>query len=264
MKVAFTFFRVALKDKTEFSQDLVFHLLNYILYIVITAFMWTSVTSTFGNIGGWTSFNFVMLTCFAGLYRALNDFFAGAWNLKNHILEGNLDKYLCRPINVLKAEVYEGFEPISLFEGLVTVTVTTIIGCCVLKPENISFIKNIVPAIIIFACGTFSILSMKTIVSLLTIWLGDVSVFNSILFFEDLQFDRYPTIFLTKGFSLVLNWIVPLGLIATFPAYVLTFDLELQKIVGLTLGAMGIALLWGIILSVVYNLGLKHYESFGG
>ena len=264
MRVLISFFKIALKDKTEFSQDLVFDFLNYITYILITAFMWTGVISTFGNIGGWTSFNFIMLTCFAGLYRSFNNFFSGTWQMKNNIIDGTLDKYLCRPVNVYFSVLGENFEPISLIEGIITITVTLVISCFTLKPTGISFLFNIIPSIIVFGCGTVCIMCIKSIVSLLTVWLGDISIFQNILFFEDLQFDRYPTFFLSKGFNIFFNWIVPLGLIATYPAYVLTFNLERSELLSILLRTVGITLLWIVLLHVIYKKAIKHYESFGG
>lgn len=264
MRILFSFLKIAIKEKLEFSQDLVFDFLHYILYLLITGFMWTGVIASFGKIGEWSTFNFVMLTCFAGLYTTLNNFFSGTYLIQNNILSGSLDKYLCRPINTFWAIIGENFEPISLIEGLLTIIVTSSISVFVLKPEGIHLLTNILPAIFIFICGTISILCIKSIVALSAVWLGDVSVFQNILFFEDFQFDRYPTLFLKNPFKIIMNWIIPLGLIATYPAYVLTFNLPLKELSAILLCTLTVTAAWIILCMIVFNKAMKHYESFGG
>ena len=263
MKLFVCFFKTALKDKAEFNLDLLFELLNYIVYLAVTAFMWTGITSSFGNIGGWSAFSFVMLTCFASLYRSFNDFFAGTWQMQSFILNGNLDKYLCRPVNVFGAIIGEYLNPLSFMEGIITVALTLLISCIIQKPQGIGLFSNIIPSLIVFASGSVAILCIKSIVSLMTVWLGDLSVFQNILFFEDMQLDRYPTKFLPQGFSILLNWIIPLGLIATFPSYVLCLALELKELVFIVLGSMAVALFWITVLCLVYKKAIRHYESFG-
>lgn len=77
-------------------------------------------------------------------------------------------------------------------------------------------------------------------------------VFNGIL-----QLARYPLSMYPGWLRFILTWIVPVGIITTFPAQALTGELTVKVVI---LG-IGLAVSLVILASCLFRRALRHYSS---
>ena len=233
--------------------------LDLLVYIVTIFLFWRFVSGGGVEVAGWHTDDLMLLGAFAGLYISLNGFFSGCWYLSGKIMEGELDKYLARPVNVYFAVMAESFQIDELIRGVLSFTIMFVIY--LVKTDRAISILSLLGAIVTFSCGTLSLVCMKSIVSLLAVWFGDIGAFKLLLHFEDFQFEKYPTSFYGKGLSFVLNYVFCIGLVATIPTAILC-DKTLH--VEYLVGGILCLIVWASLLAVVFKKAIARYESFGG
>ena len=259
MRVYFRFLVNSWKDIAEFRFDFLMGFLDLLVYMASIFFFWRFVSAGSSEIAGWRTIDLMLLGAFAGLYISLNGFFSGSWYLSGKIMEGDLDKYLARPVNVYFAIMAQSFQIDELIRGILGFTV--MLGIYLAKTGcDISFL-SLAGAFVVFSCGTLSLVFMKSVVSLLAVWYGEIGAFKLLLHFEDFQFERYPTTFYGRALSNVLNYVICIGLVATIPTAILSGKtIPANYLVG----ALLCLLAWAALLAVVFKKAIARYESFGG
>jgi len=263
MNVFAIFFKNGLKESYEFSFDTICEFLTFVIDIFLTSFMWIGITQRFGTIGNWNTFGFLQLASFAMLYKTIDAFMNGVWKFGTSIINGELDKYLARPINPWYGIIGENFGPLECIEGLLTFTVTQCIAWTIFSDNSLQLI--LLPlSIFLCAVGSISILCIKAIISMSAVWFGNLVVFQNLLHFEDFQFERYPTDIVGSIPRFILNYILPIGLIATFPAKVVSCTLSKGELSIISISTFTVCLFWMSIAIIVGKKALQHYESFGG
>ncbi len=259
MRVYWRFFVNSLRDATEFRFDFLMGLLDLLVYMASIFFFWKFVFGESGGVGGWKVTDLMLLGGFAGLYTSLNGFFSGCWYLSSKIMDGELDKHLSRPVNVYFAVMAESLQVDELIRGLLSFAL--IFGVYLVRSGAVPSPLPLAAAVLIFICGTLSLVCMKSIVSLLTVWYGELGAFRMLLHFEDLQFEKYPTTMYGRALSLAFNYVICIGLVATVPVMVLLGRAPLLS--GIALALFSLAA-WSGLLALVFRKAMAHYESFGG
>lgn len=259
MRVYLRFFINSLKDVTEFRFDFLMGLLDLLVYIGSIFLFWKFVFGGRGGLAGWQVMDLMLLGSFAGLYISLNGFFSGCWSLSAKIMEGELDKYLSRPVNVYFAVMAESLQVDELIRGLISFGLMS--GIYLSQSGQKISLLPLAAAVLVFVCGTLSLVFMKSIVSLLTVWYGDLGAFKMLLHFEDLQFEKYPTTMYGRALSGVFNYVLCIGLIATVPVMVLLGRASSLACCAAALLSLAV---WGGLLAVTFKKAMEHYESFGG
>jgi ABC-type uncharacterized transport system permease subunit len=259
MKVYLRFFINSLKDVTEFRFDFLMGLLDLLVYMASIFLFWKFVSAGGAGIAGWRVADLMLLGAFAGLYISLNGFFSGCWYLSGKILEGELDKYLARPVNPYFAIMAECLQVDELIRGLLSFAL--LFGIYASQADHRISLPALAAAAFIFICGTLSLVFMKSVVSLLTVWYGDLGAFKMLLHFEDLQFEKYPTTLYGKAVSRVFNYVLCIGLVTTVPVLVLLDKASYLACAGAALLSL---LVWSGLLAATFKKAMTHYESFGG
>jgi ABC-2 type transport system permease protein len=113
----------------------------------------------------------------------------------------------------------------------------------------------------LMALGCLVVLLIQGCLAMLTFWWGDVSRLQS-LFGLTGEFERYPLTLFPLGLRRFLTWIIPIGLISTYPVLVYLGRAEAMS-PYLALAA-ALAAVWGLIFFLAWRRALARYESFGG
>ena len=105
------------------------------------------------------------------------------------------------------------------------------------------------------------VLLIQGSIALGSFWLGDVSRVQRLVL-KAREFERYPLTIFSGAVQWLLTWVVPIGLVSTYP--VLVF-LGKAPLVGWPLGAAAaLAAAWSATFSALWRKALVRYESFGG
>jgi len=251
---------VSFHDMSVFRTDFVMSLLHNLVYQGIFLIFWKSVLAfTASRLGGWTFPELAVLTSFTLVSAAVAQWFVGLQQLSSKILDGDLDKYLCKPVSPLLALLGESVNALVSFQQLVSAGLLLTAVCLYYRvPLTLG---GVAAGLAILALGCATILLIRGCVALSAFWLGDVSRISG-LFEISGDFERYPINLFPGWLQGTLTWIVPVGLISTWP--VLAF---LGKggppWAWLAVGA-ALVLFWSLLFGEIWRRALRRYESFGG
>ena len=231
-------------NKTSFLMKVTFMILNNASFII----QWIVIYSLRENVGGYT-FNQVLLlwAIAASTYGFSHFIFKKAYSLSDLITNGKLDSFLVQPKNVLISVITTDVEVSAIGD--------IIYGYIVLFISGITL-----PKILIFTMfsitGSIIMTDMAVLLGSLSFWIGRSDMIadagNSMI----THFATYPDgIF--KGLArILLLTIIPAGLTAYIPVWVMTeFNLKLTLIVICT------TVFFTIFTFIVFYKGLRRYSS---
>ncbi|MFW9903010.1 MAG: ABC-2 family transporter protein [Candidatus Thorarchaeota archaeon] len=187
-------------------------------------------------------------------------FFTGIWAMPQKIIEGEIERWLCRPLRhpllgILFEEVWVG--------GGAFFCVSTILLIMVSLYYKIRYsFLNILIAFIILIFGMFCLYLLYGTVSSLTGFLIGRANFIQQAFdsLED-NFVRIPATTLPGGIKGILIFGYPVAFISAFPAEVLLQHVDLIVAIGILLFQIPLTLFWLIAFLLVWRFGRQRYES---
>lgn len=259
-RLLFRFASVSFRDASEFRSDFLMSLAHNLLYQGIFILFWKSVLDfTPAGLGAWTFPQLAVLSAFTLLATALMQWFMGFLQLSGKILQGEVDKYLCKPISPLFALWAESINALASAQQLVSAALI-IAGVCVYYRVPVTP-GAALAGLGLLALGCLVVILIQGCIAMLAFWLGDVSRINTLLQITG-NFERYPINLFPPWLQGMLTWVVPIGLISTYPVMVFLGKAEepwRYLATGLVLAAV-----WGLIFRETWRRALRRYESFGG
>lgn len=230
---------------------------------LFTEFMWLFMQFVYievmygqtNTIVGWTKWDMVVLAgtnyCIAQLFEAF--FYENCMKLVDQIRQGDLDFNLIKPINTQFLVSLRYTDYASMVNSLVGLGVVAYglhrMGSAVTFPGALLFAALLVNGILIYYAILF-------ILSSWTFWIGRSSNLME-LYWQFGQFSRYPGDIYPWLLRMALKTVMPMLVVATFPAQVLVHGLESGwALYGLALG--GVFLL---LTAWVWRRGLQRYRS---
>ena len=231
-------------NKTSFIMNITFMILNNASFII----QWLIIYSLREDVGGYT-FNQVLLlwAIAASTYGFSHFFFKKSYTLSDTITQGKLDSYLVQPKNVLISAITSDIEVSALGDILY--------GYIVLILSGITFAKFFLFTLFTIT-GAIVITDVAVILGSLSFWFGRSDMIadtgNNLM----TSFATYPDgIF--KGVSrILLLTIIPIGLTAYFPVWIMTkFDIKLSLIIII------ITIAFTALTFVIFYRGLRRYSS---
>lgn len=262
MRIYWRFILNCARDFSIFRFDMIVMMLDLVAYIASIYLFWLFVMPGQSSIDGWESSDLIVLAGFAGLWLSLNGFLAGTWELSGKLLDGGLDKYLCRPMRVIPSVIGECFQVDELIKGLVVFAVA--VGYFHQKTSVSIEPLRLLLSSTIFIFGTVIVALMKCCISMLTLWLGNMGILRVLLYFEDMQIERVPTVLLKGGVGFLLNYVLPAGAIATWPTAVLLGKMEMNQAMTY-LTVLGLLIVfWSWLTRRMFLATLRRYDATGG
>jgi len=222
--------------------------------VILFKIIFTHVTS----IAGWTFHQSVILIGSVGIIRemAYLTFRRGFLELGNHIRKGTFDTFMVRPI---APNIHLAFRHISISESFgeaITGVVLVIYG--ILHLNNWTWVS--IPLYIIFLLNSlFVYYGFSLLINSIVFWVIKTQELNTIVYFF-METSRYPGDIYRGVGKFIFTFIIPIGIIATVPASVLTGRTSWSS--ALIALFVGISFLTTGIL--VWRKSIEHYSSASG
>ncbi len=262
IKRAFNMHRIfvaqELKRMMEYKTDFLIGILGFLTNQFFNImFIWI-IFSQIPSLLGWSIEEIVFIYGFSLLPKGIDHlFFDNLWSIAYFtVRKGDFDKYLTRPINTYFHVLVEKLQIDALGELIMGIALVIII----LPSLNIewSFAKIILGILaVIFA--TFIYVGIKTITGAIAFWVKRSGhVVNMFYMMND--FSKYPVAIYNAGVRFIITYVIPFAFTAYYPAlYILTGENPLFNIGGSVI----VAIILMVIGQIVWNKGIKAYESAG-
>lgn len=247
------FFKVVLQSKVDFLMGLFGFFLTQISGILFLYLVFEQIP----DLQGWTLQQLIFIYGFAQIPRGLDHLFTDniwmvAWRL---VVDGDFDRYMLRPMNVLFQVIGEKLQPDALGEllvGTILVVYSIVNGVVSFTPAAAGlFVLSILAGAVIYT-------SIKLFFASLSFWMKRSGPFLQ-LAYSLADFAKYPTEIYGKGLRFIITWVIPFAFVAYLPAgYFLK---------GGSPGVIGIeciiaAVFW-VIAYATFKRGISVYESAG-
>lgn len=238
----------SLASPIVFWMFFVSRLLRYGLFLFFIYLMTMQIRS----LGGYTPTQMlVFYLCFNVVDTIGQMLFREVYRFRPLIISGGFDMVLVKPLSPLIRALLGGPDFIDL--GILFVILTILIISLFLLGPNwvmvVGFVVLTINSLLISAA--FHIL-------VLTLGVLTTSVDHLIMVYRDMtSLVRVPVDFYTQPLRFLITFVIPLGVMYTFPAKALMGLLSIQMIVMSFAG--GIAALF--ISIKIWNNSLKHYQS---
>ena len=231
-------------NKTSFIMNVLFMILNNASFII----QWIILYSLKEDVGGY-SFNQVLLlwAIAASTYGFSHFIFKKAYTLSDTITNGKLDSFLVQPKNVLISAITTDIEISALGDILY--------GFIVLFISGITITKFLLFTLFTIT-GAIIITDVAIILGSLSFWFGRSDMIadtgNNLM----TSFATYPDGIFKGLAKILLLTIIPIGLTAYFPVWIMTkFDIKLTLIIiALTIAITALTF-------VIFYRGLRRYSS---
>ncbi len=249
LKLIFSYFVLNLKKewkyKASFFMQLVMMILNDLFFII----QWVIIFNLVDNIGGY-GFNETMLLwgIAAGGYGISHAFFGGAWNLKDIVYEGKLDVYLTQPKSVLLNVCCSSIDIGALGDICYSFIILFIIGApwwwFLVMPFAIILAGLIYVSVYVVYCSLCFYIKR-----------GD-AVAKSVEGTMN-KTGNYPPAIFNNAVKVVLYTIIPVAFYTFVPAQFMFLSFNIWAVIG----AVAFVTLWVVLAFIMFNIGLKKYNS---
>lgn len=259
MKILKRYTIINLKYELEYKSALFFNLVNYVVIFALWLIFWKVIIEQIGALKDWT---FPMLLMFMGfyfIYESVWTVFWNVWNISNKIFDGDLIVFMVRPVNI--------FLVASLQKMAVMRIAQTVLGLAIVLYSFFTYvvdvsILNVFLAIMVCLVGFIANWIWVGLLSTTVFWFGRVDFLkqflDSLSFFQD-----YPPAIFGKKIMMFFTFIIPVTFIGTFPV-LMVFQYSIIESLVILLLAVGVLLLFLVLLIYFWNRGIRQYEAFGG
>ena len=257
LKIIGSFIRASMQDEMAHRSNFWISLLHSILNLLTGVL---GVAVLFGQVDLINGWDFASTLVILGVYLsvgALRGLFIGPSlealsGMDGEVWTGKLDFTLLRPVDVQFQASFRHWRLFRLFDLM--------LGLGVLVVASLNQGDTVTPINMI--AFLFSLLiGMLILYSILLIFAGLVFWSPGFLFtwvFDGIfQMARYPVGVYPDWVRLILTWIIPVGLITTVPAQVLSGDLS----VWLLTGAVLFSVVLFLVGTAIFRIGLRRYSS---
>ena len=231
-------------NKTSFIMNIVFMILNNASFII----QWIVIYSLREDVGGY-EFNQVLLlwAIAAGTYGFAHFIFKRAFSISDIITNGKLDSFLVQPKNVLISCITTDVEVSAIGDMIYAYIVLVISGITLTKFLLFTLFT---------VTGGIIIVDVAVILGSLSFWFGKSDMIaetgNNLM----TNFATYPDGIFKGVARILLLTIIPVGLTAYFPVWIMTeFDL------GLTTIIIAVTVMLTALTFVIFYRGLRRYSS---
>lgn len=216
-------------------------ILRYGMFLVFLYFLMSSVK----NIGGYSREQILVFYLVFNIIDTLGQLlFREVYYFRPLVVSGSFDMVLVKPFNPLIRVLLGGPDLIDM--GVLLILIGVLAS---FYSINLYFIFMILNSLLIAAAFHISVLA----VGILTL-----SVDHPVMIYRDLNaLVRIPVDLFTEPLRSILTFVIPVGIMFTFPAKAL-FGILDWKLVVISF-VLGIVSMWGSLK--FWNFSLKHYQS---
>lgn len=246
------------KSILEYRKSLFVEVFGMVINNAAFIFVWYFVFQEYGSINGWGFQELFLLNSFVAMvYGITHVFVKGTSEISRNVTMGQLDQYITQPKNVLLNLMYSEVSASALGDilegGLSFIIYIFISSSSILN--ILIFIPIMILAILVWIGFLISIQSI-------VFWLPNSEGLSSTLLNITLGTSLYPNKALVGLPRMFFTFVLPATLLGTVPA-----DIVLNPNWSQVLILVGMAIFWMLFGVLLFNRGIKRYESgnvFGG
>lgn len=251
--------KISLKKEYEYRFEMLMLLVQLVFNVGFTLIFWNTLFQFLPQLRDWSRNELLIYTAVIQLGEGISGVFFGFRDMPERILEGELDKYLVRPMNPLISLL---FENVSVFYFLEQIIVGVAILVLIYVKYQISVVyENIIPALLILIAGVIIIQLIIGAITMLSFWIGRIDGIR-MLFEKLVETKEYPLNLYPNGIQKVFTYLIPVFFVAYYPTGLLLGKLELQWTIVLYEGIFLTAAV--VITCCIWRKGLRRYEANGG
>lgn len=259
LKVNKNFVLISLKKISAYRFELwmtLFQLLFNLSFIVI---FWYSLLQYIPSFAGWEIGELLLYTSFVSFGEGIAGIFFGLRDLPERILEGEIDKYLTRPMNVLSSMLLENVSILYFVEQVIISIL--MIGIVIYKFQIRIIYSYLAISLANLLMGVVTIQMMIGALTFASFWIGKIESLRE-LFMNILMVQEYPANVFPSMFQHVLTYAIPVYFVAYYPCALLLgkelFDIKKEA----SLIILSFSWMW--LFRKIWKMGLRRYEANGG
>ena len=254
------FFKTIMQSKVDFLMGLLgffFTQLSGILFLLL-------IFEQIPHLEGWTLQQLIFIYGFAQIPRGIDHLFTDniwmiAWRM---VIDGEFDRYMLRPMNLLFQVISEKLQPDAVGEllvGTILVVYSVVKGVVVIDALHVlMFFVSVFAGALIYS-------AIKLFFASFAFWVKISGPFLQAAY-NMADFAKYPTEIYAKFVQFIITWIIPFAFVAYLPA---SYFLGVSGFMGLNnnIIVIGIecviAIVFAMIAYAFFCRGTKVYESAG-
>lgn len=259
IKLYFTYLKRAIVTRLEYKKDALIGILSFFLGNVASILGIYFIVNSIPSLNGWTMEQLGFLYGFSMLPVAIDHLFSddlwcvAYWKVRT----GELDKYYLRPVPVLFQVIAETFQPEALGELLVGIIMLALCG----KESGVIFnFPNVLLLIVGAVFGAIIITSIKIITAAVAFYTKRSGPLTQVVYGFG-SYTKYPLKIYPKFIQLILQFIVPFGLVISIPIDVVINGGYNPYLLMLVI--IGVTIVFLFISVAFWNKAEKKYSSSG-
>ena len=262
VSVATCFIRLSIQKQFEYPMDIISCFVMIPLMYGTGVLLLYFMVESYQPLAGWTFSQLVFLYGIGYLSHGLMMVFSAQnWWMESYVIRGEFDRMLLRPINVFFHFTVTYINIIGFMD--VAVGTTIFLYGCKLIGFNWSF-GNIIKIALIVIGAALIRSSIFTIFCSSAFWTKRCESLNLLLneFLE--RTTLYPMSIYPYFLQLILTFLIPVAFISFYPACeFLGQNSRFEIPLGMSVLTPVIGVFLFIVANLVFNYGLKKYESAG-
>ncbi len=260
LKIYSVFLKQYLKGLIEYRTDFFIGMIAFLIDQSIGIFFIAIIFQHIDLLAGFTLEQILLMYGLSQIPRGIDHlFFDNIWLLPRTVRQGDLDRYLLRPINSLYHFLIVRFQPDAFGEIILGIVLTTY-GLTKLPGLFLLDYIVIILAILMFALiGTFIFTGLKLITASLSFWIINTYPIMQITYNLN-YFAQYPVIIFPKFIRILMTYIIPYAFVAYFPTLFIIGKINFLTVLGELILLTTVLMTCGITL---WNKGLRKYTSTG-
>lgn len=210
---------IKIKMKAMFEYRGVFisgFVAQFVSYGATYMLLWIMV-NTFGTLNNWNPYEVLfLLSLNLCSYAIAAFFFYGLlYNLSVMVQTGEFDEVLTKPLNPFLYTIGKNFTPGYVTH--ITLSVIIMVLCFINLKIQASFV-NISFLILVLIGGALIQAAGLLALSVLSFWLIQSNSVAEVIFFELIEFIKYPLSLYSTGIQIIFSLVIPFGFISFYPA----------------------------------------------
>lgn len=241
-----------------YPLDNVLKVVTKIIYVVINLLFWYVVGELRFTMEGWTYRDMIVFLAFSELFYGLDAaVFSNVSRFWTYIHAGSLDNTLTRPLDSRIRFIILNVDYLDIL-----LTFVEFLALLFVVNEHRNILMILVSVLVVIGAN-FLLSMIRLCASYLAFWHGKMNVVSEI---SDCltSFNKYPLTILPKGLRYLFKFIFPFYFFSTFSTELICFSIDKQEFVISVLGFVSLFILWISVNNILWNKGLKRYESING
>lgn len=255
LRLFLCFLRFSASRALEFRFDFFFRIFMDIFYYLMSIFFYKIVFLHTATLGGWTESQAMI---FVGVFITI-DALQMTFLTQNMMMipvfvnRGDLDYYLIRPVSSL---FFLSLRDVAL-NSVINLLMALAILWWALQQYEGEITAGVLCMLVLGMILGFWLMYCMRVFSLLPVFWTQSGIGLSMLYWSFLRFAERPLPIFSPWLRVILLTLLPFGFMASVPASYIFDGIQWELLVL----SVGMCLLYGLVLKVLWNFCLKHYSS---